>query len=85
MMHSKTMLVDEDLSVVGSTNLDPLALSTSDECSLVVEDPALAASLAAAFEKDMLHSREIHWDGWRRRGLLQRLGEKLPWLIGDYL
>ncbi|MFY1826533.1 phospholipase D-like domain-containing protein [Myxococcus fulvus] len=85
MMHSKTMLVDEDLSVVGSTNMDPLALSTSDECSLVVEDPALAASLAAAFEKDMLHSREIHWDGWRRRGLLQRLGEKLPWLIGDYL
>ncbi|NTX10423.1 cardiolipin synthase B [Myxococcus sp. CA056] len=85
MMHSKTMLVDEDLSVVGSTNLDPLALSTSDECSLVVEDEALAARLAAAFEKDLRHSREIHWDGWRRRGLLQRLGEQLPGFIGDYL
>ncbi|MFP2929221.1 phospholipase D-like domain-containing protein [Pyxidicoccus sp. 3LG] len=85
MMHSKTMLVDDSLSVIGSTNLDPLALSTSDECSLVVDDAELAARLAAAFEKDLGHSYEIHWQGWKRRGLLQKLGEQLPWIIGDYL
>jgi cardiolipin synthase len=85
MMHAKTMLVDDSLSVIGSTNMDPLALGTSDEGSVVVEDAALAAQLAAAFEKDLGHSHEIHWSGWRKRGLLQKLGEQLPWLIGDYL
>jgi len=71
--------------VVGSTNLDPLALTTSDECSVVVEDPALAAQLAASFEKDLRHSREVHWHGWKRRGLLQKLAEQLPWFIGSFL
>ncbi|AEI63551.1 phospholipase D-like domain-containing protein [Corallococcus macrosporus] len=85
MMHSKTMLVDDSLSVVGSTNMDPLALTTLEECSVVVEDAALAAQLAASFEKDLKHSREIHWSGWKRRGLLQKLGERLPWFIGNYL
>ncbi len=85
MMHAKTMLVDDSLSVIGSTNMDPLALSTSDECSVVVEDAALAAQLAAAFEKDLGHSYEIHWSGWKKRGLLQKLGDRLPLIIGDYL
>lgn len=85
MMHAKTMLVDGALSVIGSTNMDPLALSTSEECSVVVEDPALAESLARSFEEDLVHAHEIHWSGWRRRGLLQKLGEQLPWLIGSYL
>ncbi len=85
MLHAKTMLVDDSLSVVGSTNLDPLALTTSDECSLVVEDPGLAARLATAFEEDLRHSREVHWQGWKRRGLLQKLAERLPWFIGSYL
>jgi len=85
MMHSKTILVDDRLSVIGSTNMDPLSLDMVEEGSLVVEDPALAAALAQHFEKDLGHSREIHASGWRRRGLLQRLAEQLPQLIGRYL
>ena len=85
MMHAKTMLADERLSVIGSTNMDPLSLNDAYEGSLVVDDPALAAQLAASFERDLRHAREIHWEGWRRRGLVQRLGEALPWLIGRHL
>jgi cardiolipin synthase len=85
MMHAKTMLVDGELAVIGSTNMDPLALSTSEECSVVVMDPALAARMTQSFEEDLGHAREIHWSGWRRRGLLQKLAEQLPWLIGSYL
>lgn len=85
MMHSKTILVDDQLSVVGSTNMDPLSLNWVEEGSLVVEDPELAAELAQSFEQDLVHSREIHASGWLRRGLLQRLAEQLPALIGRYL
>lgn len=85
MMHAKTMLADERLSVIGSTNMDPLSLNDAYEGSLVVDDPELAAQLAAAFERDLEHAREIHWASWKKRGLLQRLGEAFPWLIGRHL
>ncbi len=85
MMHSKTMLVDDHLSVIGSTNMDPLSLSDVDEGSLVVDDAALAAALAESFEKDLVHAREVHARAWRRRGLVQKLAERLTWLIGKYL
>lgn len=85
MMHAKTILVDDQLSVIGSTNMDPLALNTVEEGSLVVEDAALAAALEASFERDLKHSREIHASGWLRRGLLERLADQLPGLIGRYL
>jgi cardiolipin synthase len=85
MMHSKLILADDQLSDIGSTNMDPLSLDLVEEGSLVVEDPALAAALARDFERDLVHSREIHASGWRRRGLLRRLAEQLPRLIGRYL
>jgi cardiolipin synthase len=84
MMHSKSILVDERLVMVGSTNLDPLALG-AEEGSLVVDDAALATTLAQAFEADLVHSREVTWDSWRRRGLVQRLSESFTMLFGRYL
>ncbi|MBM7112339.1 phospholipase D-like domain-containing protein [Archangium primigenium] len=84
MMHSKTMLVDDRLSMVGSTNLDALAIG-ADEGSLVVDDPDMAAQLAHAFEEDLAHSTEVRWDSWRRRGLIKRLSERVTMLFGSYL
>ncbi|WPB77007.1 phospholipase D-like domain-containing protein [Archangium violaceum] len=84
MMHSKAVLVDDRLSMVGSTNLDPLALS-AEEGSLVVDDEGLAAQMAQDFEEDMKHSVEIRWDSWRRRGLFKRLSERVTVLFGKYL
>jgi cardiolipin synthase A/B len=84
MMHSKSLVVDDRLSMVGSTNLDPLALK-AEEASLVVDDPALAAQLAQAFEADLAHSREIRWDSWRRRGFFKRLSERVTVLFGRFL
>ncbi len=52
MMHAKTMLVDDRLSVVGSVNLDPLSLNTLDEVALVIGDPALARELETSFLAD---------------------------------
>jgi cardiolipin synthase A/B len=85
MMHSKFIVVDDTLSVIGSTNMDPLALDEVEEGSLVVEDAALAAEVTRNFEEDLGHSREIHASAWRRRGALTKLGEHLTQLIGRYL
>ncbi len=52
MLHSKTMVVDDHLAVVGSINLDPLSLNTLDEVALVVYDATLASALEATFIAD---------------------------------
>ena len=85
MLHAKTMVVDDHLSVFGSTNLDPISMRSAEEGSLVVEDAALAEALAASFLNDLRYSREIMRLGWSRRGLLDRWGDVWPALIGPYL
>lgn len=59
MMHSKTMVIDDALSVVGSVNLDPLSLGTLDEVALVTEDRTVAATLAEQFIADCKHAKEL--------------------------
>lgn len=59
MMHSKTVLADDWLSVVGSTNLDALSLHRMREGSLVVADRRLAAQLEQGWHQDMRCSREM--------------------------
>jgi cardiolipin synthase len=59
MMHAKTLLVDDRLAVVGSTNMDALSLNRLEEGSLVVDDRAFATTLAQTFLEDLEHSKEI--------------------------
>jgi len=59
MMHSKTMLVDDELALVGSINLDPLSLTKLEEAALVVQDGAFATELARTFEADCVHAKEL--------------------------
>lgn len=59
MIHAKTMLADDDLTVIGSINLDPLSLNKLDEDALLAVDRATAATLANAFIEDCTHAKEI--------------------------
>lgn len=59
MMHAKTMLVDDELVLVGSINLDPLSLSKLEEAALVAHDRAFAAEVARSFEADCVHAKEL--------------------------
>lgn len=58
MMHAKTMVIDDDLVVIGSVNLDPLSLNELEEGALVAHDPAAAARLSRCFEEDAARSKE---------------------------
>ena len=58
MIHSKTILVDDALVVIGSVNLSPLSLNELEEGALVAEDPVAAQRLAKDFEDDCTRSKE---------------------------
>ncbi len=59
MIHCKTMLIDDDLVVVGSINLDPLSLNKLDEGAVVAQSKALAAELEHNFVADVEQSKAI--------------------------
>ncbi|WP_233582614.1 phosphatidylserine/phosphatidylglycerophosphate/cardiolipin synthase family protein [Corallococcus sp. CA053C] len=59
MMHAKTMLVDDQLVLVGSINYDALSFNLLEEGSLVLEDADAARQLEEFFLDDVTHAREI--------------------------
>ncbi len=59
MMHSKTMLVDDRLVVVGSINLDFLSMQWLEEGCLVVDDRRFAADLERRWHEDLSRSTQV--------------------------
>ena len=82
MMHAKTMLADDWLSMVGSTNLDPLSLNKLSEGSLVIADAAFTGQLARSFEQDLTHSQEITLENGGRTSLWKRFARRATQVLG---
>jgi cardiolipin synthase len=83
MMHTKAMVVDGILSVVGSANFDNRSLELNDELNVAVFDRAFAARLLADFERDLTKSTKLDLETWRSRPLHIRGREKLWSLFGE--
>ena len=75
--HTKLMLEDRAWSVIGSANMDIRSRRLNDEVVLGIQDQPLAQSLDEIFQKDLLKSRPVRLDDWKRRGPVQRLLEIL--------
>jgi phosphatidylserine/phosphatidylglycerophosphate/cardiolipin synthase-like enzyme len=52
-LHSKSMVVDEQVAIVGSHNFDPRSTEYNTESLVLVRDPVFAAALAASIRRDM--------------------------------
>jgi len=59
MMHAKTMIIDDSVSVIGSINLDSLSLTRLEEDAIVVDDPALTAALGHEWEADIARTSAV--------------------------
>ncbi|HEY0095327.1 MAG TPA: phosphatidylserine/phosphatidylglycerophosphate/cardiolipin synthase family protein, partial [Archangium sp.] len=58
-LYARTLVVDDQLTAVGSNNLEPNANAMLEEGALVVEDAPLARALADSFERDLSHAVEV--------------------------
>jgi phosphatidylserine/phosphatidylglycerophosphate/cardiolipin synthase-like enzyme len=52
-LHCKSMVVDEQIGIVGSHNFDPRSTDYNTESLVMVHDPAFARALAASIRRDM--------------------------------
>lgn len=83
MMHTKALVVDGVMSIVGSANLDNRSLELNDELNVAVFDPALAARLETDFERDLTRSKKLDLEEWRSRPPHIRGREKMWNLFGE--
>jgi len=81
MLHAKTAVVDGVVSLVGSSNLDPLSLHRNYELNLVVGCPHTGAAMRDLFAADIAHAHQLTLEEWRARPPLFKLGEAIAALF----
>lgn len=52
-LHAKSMVIDEEIAVIGTFNLDPRSANLNTECIAVIRDPKIAGDLFMAMDEDM--------------------------------
>jgi cardiolipin synthase len=75
MLHAKTMVIDGQTSVIGSTNLDYRSIEFNCELSSIVRSTEFAQQLERLFAHDVRYARRIDPEAWRHRPYLDRLGQ----------
>jgi len=75
MYHRKVMIVDDVWSSVGSANFDNRSFRLNDEANLNVIGQEFALEEIEAFDQDKQHAREITYEEWLARPLLQKAGD----------
>lgn len=73
MIHAKLMTIDDQWSVVGSTNFDHRSFGLNDEVNLAVLDPSLAAIINADQDADLQQSKPLTLAEVHRRMILGNL------------
>jgi cardiolipin synthase len=76
-LHAKTLVADDYVSVVGSSNLDFRSFYFNAECNVLILDEATGRTMAKTFEDDLGQSLEMRLDAWNQRPLAHRFGDAL--------
>ena len=76
MMHNKLLIVDGEMTSVGSTNFDVRSFQLNDEASLNIYDAAFAAHMTEIFEADLKPTKQYTYQMWKERPLKDKLAEK---------
>jgi cardiolipin synthase len=83
-LHSKTMVIDQVWSIVGSSNFDHRSVLFNDEVDAVVLGKETGQRLADEFETDLQHAESIDPQLWRHRAALEHLRESF-WRLWEQL
>jgi cardiolipin synthase A/B len=84
-LHAKTAVADDFLSLTGSSNLDFRSFHFNAECNVVMLDSEMGRIFAKAFETDLKSALEITREAWARRSLFHVAGDRIARSLGPLL
>ena len=85
LLHSKTVIIDDELSSVGSTNFDFRSFEHNFEANAFIYDREVNSEMKRIFIEDQQHCRRIILHYWRHRPLLQKGLESIMRLLSPVL
>jgi cardiolipin synthase len=84
-LHTKALVVDDELTVVGTANLDTRSLSLNYETNLLVADAGFAGRVKQQIWEELGASRELTLETWRKRPAARRVLENACNLLAPVL
>jgi cardiolipin synthase len=72
-LHAKLLTVDEDLALLGSTNMDIRSFALNAEINLLLSDAEVVGRLRQLQERYLAHSQSLSAADWKRRPLVQKV------------
>jgi cardiolipin synthase len=84
-VHAKTMVVDRQISVVGTANMDIRSFDINFEVNANVYNAGIANQLGDAFLEDLQFSRKLDYGHWKDRPWTKVLPERLARLFSPLL
>jgi cardiolipin synthase len=84
-LHAKSVLIDDDLSIVGSANIDVRSFRLNFEASCLARSKPLNARLLDLFEHNRQQSREVTHDDIKKHSYFTQLGDAAAHLLSPLL
>lgn len=85
MLHSKAMIIDDNLVTAGSTNFDFRSFENNFECNLLIYDKAINQRMRDIFFNDLAQCSKLTYATWHQRPRLQRSMESIVRLFSPIL
>jgi len=84
-LHSKAIVIDDYISIVGSTNMDERSFAQNFEANAFIYDNKTAGHLRELYMNDMTNCEEMTIDAWTNRKRRQKLRESLARLFSPLM
>ncbi|WP_405377677.1 cardiolipin synthase [Nonlabens sp. Asnod3-A02] len=75
MLHAKTMVVDEEFSTIGTSNMDYRSFDINFEINALIFDKEISHELNNQFKLDLEHCEEVVIDKWLKRNKWNKIKE----------
>ncbi len=84
-LHAKMVIIDDEISTVGSANMDFRSFEHNFEANAFMYDPAMAKKLKGVFLRDQQSCKRLTLRKWRSRPLRQKALESVVRLFSPLL
>jgi cardiolipin synthase A/B len=84
-LHAKSVLIDDDLSIVGSANIDVRSFRLNFEASCLARSKPLNQRLFDLWNRNIQQSREVTHEDLRKRSYFVQLGDAAAHLLSPLL
>ena len=84
-LHAKHVTIDDDVAMVGSSNIDIRSFQLNSEISVLIYDREVVARLAEIQQDCLARSKQISYEEWLARPLRAKLAENTARMVDSLL